>query len=167
MKDKILIAYFKQKGVDNSTCQKIANDISTGLLEKEYSSVEYAITPVEIYPTDKTMFENVVKMEKDRRYRPTLTGKVGKFHEYATIVLVAPNWYNDLPMAVYSFFDEHDFAGTRVVPVICHGGDGSKEIVNTLRHYLHKCDVLDGIEVADSAFDAKPVAQAVKEILSK
>lgn len=167
MNDNILIAYYMHKGHSTSTSRRIADDIATGLLEKEYSSVEFAITPVEEFPTHNRLFEEQVKMEKKNHFRPTLTGRVGKFDTYDTIILVAPNWYGDVPMGVYSFLDEYDFAGKRVFPVICHGGDGGAEIREAIRKYLPKADVADGVDIPDSVEDDKEVKEAVKLILDK
>lgn len=165
--DKILIAYFMHKGHDTSTSKRVAADVATALLEKEYSSVEYAITPVEEYPTaDKDLFAQIVKAEKERHYRPALTGKVGRFKDYQNIVLIAPNWYNDFPMAVYTFLDDYDFSGKRILPIVVHGGDGGKKMVEDLRGFLHKCDILPAVEVEESADDADAVKKGVDELIT-
>lgn len=167
MNDKILIAYFMHKGHETSTSKRVAADFATALLEKEYSSEEFAITPVEEYPTDdKANFEMVAKAEKDRRHRPELVGKVGKFHDYKNIILVTPNWFNDMPMGVYTFFDDYDFSGKRILPVVVHTSDGGKQIRDDIRHFVHKADVLPGVDVQESADDAQAVAEGVKQLLN-
>lgn len=165
MKDKILIAYFQQKNHNNSRCKQIAGDISTALLEKEYSSVEFAIRPVEEYPADKAEFEAIVKQEKESHYRPALVGKAGRFDDYKVIILVAPNWYDDVPMAVYSFLDEYDFGGTTIIPVICHGGGGGKQVAEEIRKYMPMVFVRPGVEIDDVAEDGKEVAEIVKQTI--
>lgn len=147
MEEKILIAYFAPKGAQDPKSLKISEKIAELLKEKGYESTQYAITPVETYPADKAEFEAVTKVEKETRTRPALIDKVGKFHDYKKIVLVAPNWWNDFPMAIYTFLDDYDFSGKRVVPVIYHGGDGYKHMVDALRDFIHKVWVTDGVGV--------------------
>ena len=166
MDKKVLISYFIQKGKETSTSKRVADNIAAALKAQDVETTEFAITPVETYPEDKTEFEGIVKLEQKDRIRPAITSKVGKFDEYKTIVVVAPNWYGDAPMAVYTFFDEHDFGGKRIVPVICHAGDGGKEIRESFRKFM-KCDVLDGVDGADSADDKAAVAEAVAEVVAK
>lgn len=167
MNNKILVAYFMHKGHSTSNSKRIAEDLAAGLSKNNFDCVEYAITPVEEFPKDNTLFEGVVKLEQKNHYRPTLTGKAGKFHDYDTIVVVAPNWFGDVPMGVYSFFDEYDFGNKTVYPVICHGGDGGKEIREYIRRYLPMADVLDGIDIPDSSDDATLIKEAVDAIVNK
>ncbi len=166
MDKKVLISYFIQKGKDSSTSKRVAEDIAAALKAKGVESTEFAITPVESYPENSAEFEGIVKLEQKDRLRPAITSKVGKFDDYKTIVVVAPNWYGDAPMAVYTFFNEHDFGGKRIVPVICHAGDGGKEIRESFRKFM-QCDVLDGVDVKDSEEDTAAVTEAVSEILAK
>lgn len=158
-----------RKGHRHSASQRVADDIATALLEKEYSSVEYAITPVESYPVeDPAEFDAVVRMEKARHLRPSLTHKIGLWNNYSTIIIVAPNWNGDMPMGVYSFLDDYDFGGKRIIPVIVHCGDGGEEIRENLRKYMPMCDVYDGVDIAgDEANDGKEVARVVAATITK
>ena len=160
MKNKVLVAYFKQKNQPESKCQAVAEDILSSLKEKGLSPEEFAITPVETYPVDDPAnFELVVKTEKERRTRPELVNHPGHFDDYKVFVVVMPNWYNDAPMAVYSFFDKHDYHYTTIVPVICHAGDGGEKIVESIRKFLPMADVMPGVEVESKADDAEAVAK--------
>lgn len=165
MDNKILIAYFMQKGKETSTSKRVADDIASALKEKGVESTEFAITPVEIYPADKQEFEGVVKLEKEIRKRPGITSKVGHFDTYKTFVVVAPNWFNDVPMAVYRFFDEYDFGNKTIIPVVCHAGDGGAEVRESIRRYMPMADVYDGADVDDSQDDTNAVAEVVAEIV--
>ncbi len=165
--ESILIAYFMRKGHRHSASQRVADDIATALLEKEYSSVEYAITPIEDYPVENpSEFDAVVRMEKARHLRPALTHRVGLWKNYKTVIIVAPNWDGDMPMGVYSFLDDYDFNGKRIIPVIVHSGDGGVAIRKALRDYMPMCDVLDGVDIAhDEANDDREVARVVAATL--
>lgn len=166
MKDKILIACFVQKGKEEtSACVKVADAIGGALKAKGYEYSTFAITPTEDYPEDRENFELATKTEKDQRHRPELVGKYSGMKYVEKLVIVAPNWWNDLPMAVYSFLDTYDFAEKKIVPVIVHGGDGGEKTTEHLRDFLHKVWVLPTVSIKDDAvgsLDAK--AQIVKVV---
>ncbi len=162
--DKILVAYFIQKGKETSGSKKIAEQVVAALKEKGKDATEFAITPTEIYPEDKATFEMVTKLEKDNRHRPEIVDKVGKMQDYKYIVVVAPNWYDDVPMAVYKFFDEYDFGGKRVVPVINHDGTGHDKVREAIRHFLPHTWVTEGVGISSASDDAAAVAEAIEQL---
>lgn len=162
--DKTLVAYFIQKGKETSGCKKVADQVMAALKEKGQDSTQFAITPVEIYPEDKATFETVTRLEKDNRTRPAIVDKVGKMHDYKYIVLVAPNWYDDVPMAVYTFFDEYDFGGKRIVPVINHDGTGHDKVRESIRHFLPHTWVTDGVGIASASDDTAAVSEAIDQL---
>lgn len=162
--DKILVAYFIQKGKETSGSKKIADQVKEALKAKGYDSTEFAITPVETYPEDKATFETVTLVEKESRTRPAIVGKVGKMQDYKYVVLVAPNWYDDVPMAVYSFFDDYDFTGKRVVPVINHDGTGHEKVRESIREFLPHTWVMEGVGIQGAAEDAKAISEAIDQL---
>ncbi len=162
--DKILVAYFIQKGKETSGSKKVADMIVAALKEKGHDSTQFAITPTEIYPEDKANFELVTRLEKDNRHRPEIVDKVGKMQDYKYVVLVAPNWYDDVPMAVYKFFDEYDFGGKRVVPVINHDGTGHDKVRESIRHFLPHTWVTEGVGITAASDDAAAVAEAINQL---
>ncbi len=162
--DKILVAYFIQKGKETSGSKKIADKVVAALKDKGHDSTEFAITPVEIYPEDKATFEMVTRLEKDNRHRPEIVDKVGKMQDYKYVVLVAPNWYDDVPMAVYKFFDEYDFGGKRVVPVINHDGTGHDKVRESIREFLPHTWVTEGVGISSADDDAAAVEEAIKQL---
>lgn len=165
MDNKILIAYFMQKNHDlDSASKKVAEKVGNALAAKNYAYETFAITPTEEYPADEENFEMATKAEKAARHRPELTSKFSDMKDVKYIVLVAPNWWNDLPMAVYSFFDGYDFAHKKIVPVILHGGDGADAIAASMRKYLHEDWVLPAVAIANTEADTADVDKIIAEL---
>ncbi len=162
--NKILVAYFIQKGKETSGSKKIADQVFKALVSKGNDVTEFAITPVEIYPEDKASFEGVTRIEKETRTRPELVGKVGKMQDYNRVVIVAPNWYDDVPMAVYSFLDKYDFTGKRVVPIINHAGTGYVKACESIRDFLPHTWVLNGVGIEGADDDGKGVSEAIEQL---
>lgn len=162
MKDKILIAYFVQKDKDKtSSCRKVADLLGSGLKAKGIDYSTFAITPTEDYPEDRENFELATKTEKEQRHRPELVGKYSGMKYVGKIILVAPNWWNDLPMAVYTFLDTYDFSEKKILPVIVHGGDGGEETTKKLRDFLHKVWVLPTISIESESIGSDTTGQLI------
>ena len=58
-----------------------------------------------------------------------------------------PNWWGGLPMPVFTFLEEYDFAGKTIIPFASHEGSGPSEIADT----CPDATVLDGIAVRGSS----------------
>lgn len=84
----------------------------------------FRIEPQKSYPLEhKTLVEQARK-EIEGNLRPTLKAKVGNIKQYDTIFLGYPIWCADMPMILYSFLEQHDFSGKRIIPFSTHGGSG-------------------------------------------
>ena len=171
MKSRYLIAYFQPIG-NQSNSAKVAEAIEDHLEQKEHQARMFAITPVEAYPADENEFMAATKAEAEHRSRPEIVGKVsdGYYANIKDIILVAPNWWNSLPKAVFSFFDQHDNHYKRSIPVILHGGDGAGKIVEDMRRFLPDADVMDPVEISEDELsgDLKAkIDQVSKEIAAK
>ncbi len=99
----------------------------------------FAIRTARKYPTGYDDILEAGKQEKMEDARPILTSRLENLPDYRTIYFVYPNWWGDLPMPVYSFFDEYDFSGKKIIAVVISGGGGfagtsSPECRPTLSH---------------------------------
>ena len=54
------------------------------------------------------------------------------FEQYEYVFVGYPNWWADLPMAVYSFLEEYDFRDKTIIPFITHGGSRASKTVETI-----------------------------------
>ncbi|MBD5370829.1 MAG: hypothetical protein HDR80_06740 [Bacteroides sp.] len=147
--EKILIAYFARKGHEtDSNSAKLA--VRAGELLKargeEYNS--FAIVPVEIYPENQAEFEAITKEENRLHRRPELVGKYSGMKNVERILLIAPNWWEALPNGVLTFFDDYDFTGKRIVPVISTRDD-AKKVRQEVSNFLPNTWVLDGVDVVE------------------
>ncbi len=44
-----------------------------------------------------------------------------------------PNWWADMPQALYSFFDEYDFSGKTIIPFNVHNGSRFSRTISTIQ----------------------------------
>nr|WP_243425310.1 aldo/keto reductase [Intestinimonas butyriciproducens] len=58
-----------------------------------------------------------------------------------------PIWNGDLPMAVYTFLEDHDWSGKTVIPFNTHGGSGQAGTVSSIRTACSCATVESGIAI--------------------
>ena len=63
------------------------------------------------YPAAYTALTEAAKAEKNSNARPEIAGDVSDFDNYDVVFIGGPVWWGDLPMAVYTFIDKHNWSG--------------------------------------------------------
>ena len=102
------------------------------------------------YPVDYGETTEVAKEEQNADARPELTTQIEGFTSYKTVYLVFPNWWGDMPQALYSFFDEYDFSGKQLNVFVTHGGSGFSDTISTIKSLEPDAEVEEGLSVRDS-----------------
>lgn len=166
---QILIAYFSRVGntdfpddVDtNSSASLLVKDgVLVGntqdianLIQQNIGGDMFLIERLEKYPADYDKTVEKGKSENDEKARPALASHVENLDNYNVIFLGFPNWWYDMPMAVYSFLDEYDLSGKTIVPFCTSGGSGFSRSIDTIRELEPGATVLDGFTTRDSGMD--------------
>ena len=163
------------EGIDTDTSASVRVD-GDGLLQGNAGMIanwiaeEAGCDVVEIvteepYPADYNETVDQAKQEQNEGARPALTEDVVDPADYSTIYLAFPNWWGDLPMAMYSFFDTHDFAGKTINVFVTHEGSGFSGIVNTIRELEPDATVNEGLSIQGGSVQDKEqdVRQWVKD----
>ena len=120
------------------------------------------------YPHSYDECLEVATAEQREGARPEYVGDVENWDQYDTIFIGYPIWWGEIPNIVYTFMENHDFAGKTVIPFNTHEGSGQshsqRDIVNT----LPDATVLQGLAVrgATAQNDADATAKAVSDWLS-
>lgn len=96
------------------------------------------------YPADVMALIDYADKEQKDEARPELTAHIESLDNYDVVFIGYPNWWYDLPMVMYSFFEEYDFSGKTIVPFCTHNGSGFSDTINTIRKLEPNATVLDG-----------------------
>lgn len=97
------------------------------IIAKKTGSEIAQIVPEKAYPKDYKAATEVASAEKEANARPAL--KVNPdVSGYDEIYLGTPVWWGDMPMAVYTFLESHDFKGKTIHPFVTHEGSGLSAI---------------------------------------
>lgn len=144
-KNNVLIAYFSRIGNIDSEHEidaiSSASVVTKGsdllgnteymatLIQKAIGGDIHFIETSEKYPSEyDDSDDNALDVQANKENRenahPELATHIENLEEYDTVFLGFPNWYGDMPMAVYSFLDEYDLAGKKIYLFNSSGGGG-------------------------------------------
>jgi flavodoxin len=135
---KILIAYFSWSGNTRSLAQQIQQRTGGDVFE---------IKTVTAYSSNYNTVLDQAQNERRTNARPPLAAHVENMAQYDTVFIGFPNWWGDMPMAVYTFIEEYDFSGKKIIPFCTHGGSGFSGTIRTLRNKLNNSNLLEGFAV--------------------
>ena len=160
----ILIAYFTYgenaplaDGVDATTSASIQyrGDALTGniglvadMIANATDGELFSILTTEQYPDNYDDTLDAAQAEKGSR--PELASHIDSLDSYDTVFLGYPNWWGDMPMAVYSFLDEYDLSGKTIVPFVSSGGSGFSSTIRAIENAEPDATVLEGLSISAS-----------------
>ncbi|MBQ1424192.1 MAG: hypothetical protein IIY96_07105 [Lachnospiraceae bacterium] len=105
------------------------------------------IVSEEAYPADYDATVDQAKSEQNEDLRPALKTGLEAVENCETIYLVIPNWWADLPMPVYTFFENHDLSGKTITVFITHEGSRFSRTIDTIRELEPEAEVVEGLAV--------------------
>ncbi len=108
----------------------------------------FRIEPEIPYPTDHDTLVDLAKEEQNDKARPKIKDKIENFESYKNVFIGYPNWWGDMPMILYSFFDEYDFSEKTIIPFNTHGGSGFSGTVSTIQELEPNAEVIEGKSIS-------------------
>lgn len=158
---KILTAYFtvpETDGVDTAAgASRVATgdgvlgntEFIAGAIQSAVGGDLFAIETEQEYPGSHDALLDFAYTERMNDARPALASEIEGFEEYDVVFIGYPNWNADLPMPLYTFFEEYDFSGKKVIPFVTHGGSGFSGTVRTIKELEPGADVIgEGLSVS-------------------
>lgn len=176
----MLVAYFTYgenaelpDGVDASASASIQlwNDSLTGntgvvamMIAQATGADMFSIQTTEKYPDTYDETVDLGREERNADARPQLASHLDNVEDYDVIFLGFPNWWGDMPMAVYSFLEDTDFSGKIIVPFVTSGGSGFSNTINTIESMEPDAVMEEGLSISSS--DAASAQDSVEQWLS-
>ena len=148
-----LVVYFSRSGENYGV--GVVEPGNTALLAQaiaEQTGADlFEIAPVEAYPEEYKAATEVAKAEQEVKARPDYQYDID-ISDYQTIFLGYPIWWDDLPMIVYHFLEDHDFAGKNVYLFNTHEGSGDAGTYQKIAEMLVGANVItDGLTLTGQA----------------
>ena len=135
-----LIAYFSWSGNTEQVAQIIQQETGGDLFE---------IAPATAYTDDYNELLDIAQQEQSDNARPELAGQVENWEQYDTIFIGYPNWWNDAPMAVYTFLESYDWDGKTLVPFNTSASGGFGRSLSGLEESASGAAILEGISFTE------------------
>lgn len=145
-KSKKLVIFFSHTG-ENYGVGNISvgnTEIVAGLIAEAVGAKKFQVMPVNVYPHNS--YEaccEVAKREKHEHARPAFQGNID-ITDFDVIFVGYPNWWSDLPMVMYTFFEKHNWHGKTVIPFITHEGSGMGNTDHKVQISCHGAHTLVG-----------------------
>lgn len=168
----ILIAYFtagENSDVDvvSSASVTTVNGVAKGrlravadMIQAETGGTLFSIQTSVKYPGDGGALIDYADKEQEENARPELTSHIENLDDYDVIFVGYPTWWYDMPQALYSFFDEYDFAGKTIIPFNVHNGSRFSGTIETIQDLELDAEVItDGFTVSE-----RDVAEAADDV---
>lgn len=110
----------------------------------------FRIIPETPYPTDHDTLVDLAREEQNENARPAIRDEIPaeEFAQYDTVFIGYPNWWGDMPMILYTFFDSYDFSGKTIIPFNTHGGSGFSDTRDSIRELEPEAMVEDGLSIS-------------------
>ena len=143
----ILIAYFTMpEDVDTSGVDAVAGasivvqdgevmgdvEYMASVIQQTVGGDMFQMETVQQYPLDHDTLVDQAAQEQDENARPELSTHIENLDQYDTIFLGYPNWWGDMPQALYTFLEEYDLSGKTIIPFCPHGGSGFSRTERTI-----------------------------------
>ena len=169
---RILIAYFTV--AENSDVDAVASasvvtidGVAKGrvqavaeMIQSDTNGDLFSIQTSTEYPGDGEKLIDFAADEQDANARPELTTHIENPDDYDVVFVGYPNWWYDMPMVMYSFFEEYDFSGKTIIPFNVHNGSRFSSTISTIQELEPQAEVItDGFTVSE-----RNVADAAKDV---
>ncbi len=139
--------------------------ISVGNTEKVANMIAQAtgadlfkIEQVTPYAADYETCIAQAKKDLQSKARPELVKLPDSINQYDEIYLGYPNYWGDMPMAVYTFLERFDWTGKTIHPFCTHEGSGLSGTERKIEKTCKGAKVTKGLAIHGSSVDGAKAA---------
>lgn len=147
-KQKTLVAFFSRADENYAVgyIKKGNTHIVAEIIAAETEADMFHIETINPYPANYNECIKVAKREKQSKARPEIKGDV-RVEDYDVIFLGYPNWWGEMPMAVYTFIEKHNWQNKIVIPFCTHEGSGLSGTERRIQSACEGATVMKGIAI--------------------
>ena len=139
---KSLAVYFSWSGNTENVAKSIQSQTSSDIFE---------IIPETPYSDDYDTVVDLAHEEQRNNARPAILERVENMGQYDVIYVGFPNWWGDMPMILYTFFDTYDLSGKTIALFCTSGGSGLSNTVNEVKALEPNAHVKEGLHISSSS----------------
>ena len=169
-KKRSLVAFFSRADENYGVgyIEKGNTHIVAEMIAAETGADMFHIETQKPYPANYSQCIEVARNEKASNARPAIKGDI-RVEDYEVIYLGYPNWWGEMPMAVYTIIERHDWHGKTIVPFCTHEGSGLSGTERRIRSACEGANVLEGLAIRGTIVQTEPATarKAVDSWLEK
>lgn len=113
----------------------------------------FKIEQLQPYAADYNTCIDQAKKDLRATARPELVRTLDSLDGYDEIYLGYPNYWGDMPMAVYTFLEAFDWAGKTIHPFCTHEGSGLSGTEQKIQRTCKGATVTHGLAIHGSSVD--------------
>lgn len=180
---RILVVYFSQPenaslaGVDGvsgaSLLQKNGTTMGSNawiaqLIQSQTNATLFRIETVNPYPTEHQPLLDFAENEQRQGTRPQIKSRIEDFASYDTVFVGYPIWWYKMPMVMYSFFEQYDFSGKKIIPFTVHGGSRFADSLSEIKRLQPNANLVTaGLAISRSDILDRDIPDTVFQWLTK
>ena len=108
------------------------------------------------YAADYNTCIEQAKKDLQENVRPELANNLESIDDYDEIYIGFPNYWGTMPMAVFTFLEQFDWAGKKIYPFVTHEGSGFGKCESDLKRICKDSSIQPGFSIQGSMVeDAK------------
>lgn len=152
----ILTVYFSMKGQTIGPGMKIVNQekgntaMAAEFIQKAVGGDLFEVKADREYSKDHMVLIDEAKEELNAGTRVPVKEWPEHLEQYDTIFLGYPNWWNTMPMVLFTFLEHYDWTGKRIIPFCTNEGSGLGSSVRDIRKLCPGAEVDTGISLTGS-----------------
>ena len=135
---KSLVIYFSWSGNTENVAKSIQSQTDSDIFE---------IVPATPYSDDYDTVVDLAQEEQRSKARPAISGTIKNIADYDVIYVGFPNWWGDMPMILYTFFDTYDLSSKTIALFCTSGGSGLSGTVNEVKSLEPNATVTEGLHI--------------------
>ena len=139
-----LVVFFSWSGNTRGVAEEIVSQTGADVFE---------IVPETAYPDDYDETVDIALEEKRAGERPAFQGTAPDLTAYDRVFVGFPNWWGDMPMVMYTFFDSTDLAGKTIAPFVTSSSSGFSGTQEAMASLEPEAELTEGLALRVSELD--------------
>ena len=147
---KQLVVYYSRKGENHMPggvqfLEKGNTEYAAEYIARAIGADLFEIDTVKPYADNYKACCGEAFAEFKAKARPEIKGFVDDISGYDTIFVCYPCWIGTAPMCVFTFLEQYDFAGKKIVPLCTNEGSGMAGSVADIKASCPGAEVTEGL----------------------
>lgn len=130
-----LIVYFSETGNTERLATTVYENVGGDVAR---------IEPVSPYPVAYDERVEIALREQAENARPKYNDLGVNVDDYDTVFLGYPVWLNGMPMIIYTFLEDNNFAGKTIIPFNTYGGEPFGNSIEEIKRLAPRATVTEG-----------------------